>query len=142
MRLLSVILFLLLSGCSGIEQVKQPLSGRAFISVPALDSGYGVVSIGAIRQAWNPITQYAPNRNCSGKCAFSLKQGTYVADVTCYRSVRDAVLAPDREGGHYLKFTVRANQTYVLDCEEKPDGSLRFWVSPNGGNLQVPASNL
>lgn len=139
MRLLSVILLVLLSGCSWIEQVKQPLRSRAFVSVPTLDSGYGVVNIGAIRRARNPIIQYQSNKNCSDKCAFSLKEGTYVADVTCYRSMRDAVLAPHRESGHQLKFTVSANQAYVLDCEERTDGSLRFWVSPNGGNLEVPA---
>ena len=137
MRAFCVVLVFSLASCSWADKVKEPRVGLAFISIP-LSSGYPTVRISSLRRPWSPITLHLYNNysNCSDSCgdSYTFQPGTYIAEVTCNRSLKEMVIAPDRDVGHLLRFSVLPNQNYTLDCEERTDGSLRFWVAAQAGN--------
>ena len=101
---------------------KQPELGRAFVFVPLTEDGAPAVSLQFLHQKYSSVSQYV-----QGSGSYSLMSGSYDAEVNCMRNVRDVILVAHQT--HQLKFSVRKNEQYTLDCSVSAEGISQFTFS-------------
>jgi hypothetical protein len=106
-----------LGGCY-ITGLNQPARhGSAHITIPRIDDHTMAVYVYAANSKHRFVEQRIPKEQRDGLFAFSLKSGTHVLEIDCYRPNAVTVL----HGGIDFAVTVEADTAYVLDCEPKQD---------------------
>jgi hypothetical protein len=105
-------LALLTAGCYvvGVNEAARP--GYAYVTVPTLPDQTVAVGLIAAKSRHAIIEQAVTSGHRESTASFSLRPGTHLLEIDCYRPNATSVL----HGGFDFVVSVKAGTTYVLDC--------------------------
>jgi hypothetical protein len=102
----------MLGGCSFARTDVLPMSGRAFVAIPATGGGEVAVRVYGFHSTNKIVSQHfadAPR-------TLAVRPGTYILDVDCFRPGAYAIV----DGSFDFEVAFEADTAYTLDCSPLP----------------------